>query len=217
MKPKTSTIADMRERPRRIGRRPSVGRERVVDAALLVFLRDGFAAARMDDIAREAGAAKGTLYLYFRSKEDMFEAVLRAHILPLLETAERIPEEGEGSAADWLRRLVSLVYENVVGTQLGSIMRVMVSEGERFPDLAAFYHDNIVARVLGLIRRILEYGLQRGEFRKVDPETMPLVIVGPAMAANLWSMMFAAQRPLDLRRTWEAHLDLVLEGLKVRD
>lgn len=189
-------------------------RDQIIDAALLVFTRDGFAAARTDSIAKQAGVAKGTLYLYFDSKEDIFKQAIRDRLLPVVDEMERLSGSLEGSAEQLLRMQIGRFYERVIGTELRQILRLMLAEGTRFPDIAAFYFDNVISRGMASIRSTVEYGIRTGEFRRPEGHQYPLTIAGPALMSGIWKMVFDHCEPLDLEQMRDTHVDMVLHALR---
>lgn len=189
-------------------------RLQILDAALRVFGRDGFGAARTDDIAREAGAAKGTLYTYFSSKEEMFEEAVRARLVPLIEETERMQQEYAGPAADLLRLQITFLYDQLIRSDLREIMRMMIAEGPRFPRLARFYHDTVLARGRAALKRTIRYGVERGEFRPDLCDGAERVVMGPAVLATVWTLLFETIAPLDIDKHMQAHLHIIMNGLK---
>jgi len=185
----------------------------IIAAALEEFFLQGFAAARLDAIAERAGIGKGTIYLYFDSKEALFEAAVRSIVAPILEQAERLAISPQGSAADMLRMMIRTFYEQIVATERRRILRLLIAEGPRFPRLVSFYHREVVSRGMMGLRGILRYGVQRGEFRADLPVDYPQVIVGPALVGAVWHLLFADLETLDIGGLCDAHLDIILNGL----
>ncbi|MBV9076124.1 MAG: TetR/AcrR family transcriptional regulator [Methylobacteriaceae bacterium] len=200
-------------RRRRKDARPS----EIAAAALAVFAEKGFAAARLEDVAARAGVAKGTVYLYFSTKEALFEAVVRDAFRPLLDGVGRARMDTSTSCADQLRGVLTIVYRELVATERRQIMRLLIAEAERFPDLVSFYHREIVSRGRGLLAAILADGVARGEFRDGPAVRQPEVVIGPAIMAAVWKLVFEPVEPLDLDRYAAAHLDLVMAGLSARE
>lgn len=185
----------------------------IVSAALEEFFEKGFAAARLDTIAERAGISKGTIYLYFTSKEMLFEEAVRSIILPVIERVESQAFEPQGSAESMLRGMIATFYHDIVATDRRRLIRLFIAEGPRFPELLAFYHKEVVTRGMAAIRHVLAYGVKRGEFRSTVPIDYPQVIFGPALLGAVWTMLFEGLDPLDLDRLCEAHLEVVLNGL----
>jgi AcrR family transcriptional regulator len=196
-------------------RRKDARPDEILAAALASFAERGFAATRLEDVAGGAGISKGTLYLYFKSKEELFEAVVRAKLLPNLERIEALAVAFEGPSAQLLERLL-LTIADVVDSRTGAIPKLVIAEAGNFPELARFYLDAVVRRGLRLIGTILRRGIGRGEFRPIDVDHAVFCVIAPMLIAALWknSLEPHDDAPLDVRRLAQAHLDLLLRGLK---
>jgi AcrR family transcriptional regulator len=202
--------------PTRWRRRKEARPEEILEAALASFAERGFAATRLEDVAARAGISKGTLYLYFDSKEALFEAVVRATLLPNLERIEALLTTFQGPSAQLLERLV-LTIAGVVSSRVGAIPKLVIAEAGNFPDLARFYLDEVVRRGLRLIGAILKRGIERGEFRPVDVDRTVFCVIAPMLIAALWKNSLEPHdaAPLDAQALARAHLDLLLRGLEV--
>jgi AcrR family transcriptional regulator len=196
-------------------RRKDARREEILAAALASFSERGFAATRLEDVATHAGISKGTLYLYFDSKEKLFEAVVRATLVPNLERLEALSAAFEGPTAHLLERLL-LTIGGVVDSQIGAIPKLVIAEAGNFPELARFYLDEVVRRGLRLIGAILRRGIGRGEFREVDVDHAVFCVIAPMLIAALWknSLEPHDDAPLDAQALARVHLDLLLCGLE---
>jgi len=184
-------------------------------AALELFVEKGFAGTRLEDVAARAGVSKGTLYLYFGSKEALFKAVIQEGIVPILEEGAGLVDSFEGSTADLLRALILEWWQRIGSTHLAGVPKLMISEAGNFPDLAIYYHDTVIVRGRDLMRRTLQRGIASGEFRAVDVETAIDVIFAPVLMLLIWRYSLGAccgtaHDPLIYLNT---HLDLVLRGL----
>jgi AcrR family transcriptional regulator len=202
--------------PTRWRRRKEARPEEILAAALESFAERGFAATRLEDVAARAGISKGTLYLYFKSKEELFKAVVRETLLPNLERIEALVGTFEGSSALLLEQLL-LTISGVLGSRIGAIPKLVIAEAGNFPDLARFYFDEVIRRGLGLIATILRRGIARGEFRPVDVDRAAFCVIGPMLVAALWKNSmepYGEAPPLDAEALARAHLDLLLRGLK---
>ncbi|HXC92134.1 MAG TPA: TetR/AcrR family transcriptional regulator [Stellaceae bacterium] len=185
----------------------------ILEAAFEEFAAAGYAATRLEDVARRAGVAKGLPSFYFESKEALFKAVLRRVVLPDWDMLEARFEQSDERTAEALRRLIAAVYERLVeNPRARRLLRLLIAEGPRFPELTEFYHAELVARALALLRRLLARGVERGEVRPGPALEYPQTIMAPALMAALWQLLFAEHHPLDLARFFEAHLDLVANG-----
>jgi AcrR family transcriptional regulator len=205
----------MEQRATRWRRRKEARPDEILAAALDSFAARGFAATRLEDVAARAGISKGTLYLYFKSKEELFEAVVRATLLPNLARIEALAASFEGRSATLLERLL-LTIAAVVGSQVGAIPKLVIAEAGNFPDLARFYLDEVVRRGLRLIGAILRRGIERGEFRAIDVDHAVFCVIAPMLLAALWknSLEPHDHAPLDPEALVRTHLDLLLRGLE---
>jgi AcrR family transcriptional regulator len=201
--------------PTRWRRRKEARPDEILAAALESFAARGFAATRLEDVAARAGISKGTLYLYFKSKEELFEAVVRATIVPNLARIEALAASFEGPSATLLERLL-LTISGVVGSQIGAIPKLVIAEAGNFPALARFYLEEVVRRGLRLVGAILRRGVERGEFRAVDVDHAVFCVIAPILIAALWknSLEPHDRAPLDTQALVRAHLDLLLRGLE---
>jgi AcrR family transcriptional regulator len=208
-------ISDVSARGPRWERRKKARPQELLAAALDIFVERGFAAARLEDVAARAGVSKGTLYLYFDSKESLFKSVVRTNMLPLLEEAEGMVDRYEGHSADLLRDLILGWWASVADTKLNGISKLMMAESGNFPELAQFYHAEVITRCNATIVRMLERGIRRGEFRAIDAENMKRVIVAPVLMLMLWSQSFGpcAIEPVEPGAYLDNFIDLCLNGL----
>jgi AcrR family transcriptional regulator len=211
MKPEKS-----KSKPRRERRKESRPNE-LLTAALELFVERGYAATRLEDVATRAGASKGTLYLYFSGKDELFKAVVRGGILPAIAKAETLVGQFPGSASDLLRAVVTGIWSNVGKTLLSGIPKLIIAESGNFPDLARFYYQEVILRGFGVIKGILERGIRQGEFRKLDVEPTARAMMGPLLLSMLWRHSFESleSSPLSADRYLDGYLALVLEGLRV--
>ncbi len=196
-------------------RRKAARPAEILSAALDCFAERGFAATRLDDVAARAGVAKGTLYLYFPGKEELFKALVRQELLPNVERLEAAAA-GPGSAAETLGRLVAVWAEDVAPSRFAVLPKLVIAEAGNFPELAKFYLREVVERFLRLLRSILRRGVEAGEFRPIDVEHVAFCVVGPLLLSVLWKHTFDAHagRPLDAAALCRAHLDVLLNGLR---
>ena len=189
----------------------------ILEAAFEEFAARGYAATRLEDVAGRAGVAKGLPNFYFSSKEELFKAVLQRHVVPDWSALEKRFEASEASTAELLRGLISLAYERLVENHRArQLLRLLIAEGLKFPELAEFYHAELIERAIALLGRLLARGGERGEVRSGPYVDYPQAIMGPAIMAVVWQLLFAARYPLDLKGFFEAHLDLVVNGLAPR-
>ena len=184
-------------------------------AALACFKERGFAATRLDDVAAKAGVTKGTIYLYYPSKEELFKAVVRGELVPNIERLEAALDE-PGPTAALLERLVTVWTQHIVPSPISVIPKLVIAEASNFPELARFYLETAVHRVLRLVASVLRRGIARGEFRPVDVEHVVYCVLGPLLFTVLWQHSLGPHddRPLDVHAVCRAHLDLLLHGLQ---
>lgn len=212
--PATLRPASRRRAPR-WRRRKDARPDEILEAALEVFVTRGYAAARLDEVARRAGVTKGTIYLYYPGKEALFKAVVRGSLVPNIERAETMARATQGSAAETLRALGHTLWQVVGETRLSGIPKLVIAEAANFPALARFYWTEVASRALGLITSIIERGIERGEFRPADPRFATMAYMGPFMFALIWkhSLYPVAGVEFDFRAFIDAHLENFLRGL----
>ena len=196
-------------------RRKNARPQELLAAALDLFVERGYAATRLEDVAARAGVSKGTLYLYFTNKEDLFKAVVREHLVPALGEAEQTIDQYEGHSSDLLREIIMLWWERVGNTQLSGLMKLMMAESGNFPEVAQFYHDEIILRGNAMIEHTLERGMARGELRQLDPDQVTHVIVAPVIMLMLWkhSFAFCESKPISPIAYLNTFIDLLFDGL----
>lgn len=203
----------------RFERRKDARPGEILDAALELFVEKGFAATRLEDVAQRAGVSKGTVYLYFDSKEDLFKAVIRSGMVRAIEEAERRVAAYSGSASDLLRELYTAWWQNIGGTRLSGIPKLMISEAQNFPELARFYYEEVIQRGSQLFARTIERGIERGEFRRVNVDHAVRAIVAPLIMRAILEHSFlpcAGPEDFDVPAYFEHTLGLVLDGLRTR-
>jgi AcrR family transcriptional regulator len=184
-------------------------------AALELFVEKGFAGTRLDDVAAHAGVSKGTLYLYFDSKEALFKAVIQEAIVPILEEGAGLIDSFAGSTTDLLCKLIGEWWQRIGNTPLAGVPKLMISEAGNFPELATYYHDAVILRGRDLMRRTLQRGIASGEFRAVDVETAIDVILAPVIMMLVWRFSLGAccGTAYDPQAYLRSHFDLTLSGL----
>jgi AcrR family transcriptional regulator len=203
----------------RFERRKDARPGEILNAALDLFVEKGFAATRLEDVAQRAGVSKGTVYLYFDSKEDLFKAVIRSGMVRAIEEAEKMVAGFEGSSADLLRQIYAGWWQNIGGTKLAGIPKLMISEAQNFPELARFYYEEVIQRGSRLFARTIERGIERGEFRRVNVDHTVRAIVSPLMMRAILEHSFlpcAGPEDFDVPAYFEHTLGLVLDGLRKR-
>ena len=199
----------------RWARRKTARPQELLAAALDLFVERGFAATRLDDVAARAGVSKGTLYLYFVNKEELFKAVVRENMLPVLGEAEEIIDRHQGNTADLFSEIMLGWWARVGDTKLSGIPKLIMAESGNFPEVARFYHEEVISRADRMVRRLLERGMTRGEFRSVDAANATSVIIAPVLMLMMWKHSFNACRPESIapHTYMRCFLDLILNGL----
>ena len=181
----------------------------IIEAAMDEFIARGFAATRLDDVARRAGVAKGTIYLHFKDKESMFEELIRTAIVPLVIRLTSTPPSPGASVRDMVEGFAQNFIREVATTRRGDIVRLIVAEGPRFPAVADFYYREVVSRGLAGMRALIELGIARGEIKHKNLARFPQILVAPALIAVIWQSLFSKHAPLDAIEMFRVHLDLI--------
>ena len=203
------TVADQPKYQRRKEDRP----QEIADAAFEAFAEKGYAATRIDDVARRAGVSKGLTYLYYKTKEDLFKAVVRNVVVRRVDALVADVEETDLSSEAFIRGPMLEFMKRVPGSPIAIVIRLLVSEGRRHPDLVDYYYDNVVARGLEAIRSFVERGVDRGEFKPEAREIQPQLFLAPMMLSMIWRLVFT-EKPLDTDQLMEDQVDMLLAQLK---
>lgn len=185
-------------------------------AALELFVEQGFAATRMDDVARRAGVTKGTVYLYFESKEALLKEVVHQSLVPVLEYAEEQLEACEGRASEVFAEMIRGWWRSIGEAPFAGIPKLIVAEAGNFPELARYYVDEVVSRGRAIFARILERGVESGEFRPVDVGQVLRLAMAPIQYASIYGHSLRACDPADFdaHAYIETHIDVFLRGLR---
>jgi AcrR family transcriptional regulator len=190
----------------------------IVEAAMAVFAERGFAAAKLDDIARRAGVSKGALYLYFETKEDLFRAVVAQAIAPNILAVRAMVAAHPGPLADLLRLVAGRVGELIETLPVGGVVKMVIAEAGNFPTLAKVWHDDLVAQILGALTDAIRAAQGRGEVRPGDPRAYALEIIAPMLVGLIWRETFVpvGAEPFDLRALARQHIETMIAGLTPR-
>lgn len=195
--------------------------QQLLDAALTLFVEKGFAATRSEQVATLAGVSKGTLYLYYPSKEELFKAVVRQNIAKLIGEGGEIVAAFAGSTSDLLLKLFDGWWDRVADSDAGGLHKVVLAEVRNFPELAQFYADEVIQPAHRLFEDVVRRGMARGEFRAVDTGAVAHAVMAPMIFLMLHRHSFGAcpvqGAGVDPKATLMAHADLVLHGLRVRE
>jgi AcrR family transcriptional regulator len=199
--------SELGRKPRR-AEKTAARREAILGAALDEFTERGFALTRMEDVARRAGVGKGTIYLHFSDKEALFRELVVTMLGPLVARLEHLPAH-EAPARETLERIFALFASEIYGTRRREVLRLVMTEGARFPHLAEFYYRHVVERAVAALRRVLERAQARGELGHGRLGEYPQLVIAPALVAILWSGLFERFAPLDFAGLMKAHLDIL--------
>ena len=191
----------------------------IVDAAMAVFAERGFAAARLEDIARRAGVSKGALYLYFETKEDIFRAVVGQVIAPNMQAVRALVAAHPGPLSDLLRLVAGRVSVLMETLPVGGVVKMVIAEAGNFPELARVWHDDLIAHILGAMTGAIAAAQSRGEVRPGDPRIYALEVIAPMLVALIWRETFvpSGARAFDLPAVARQHVETMIEGLKLRE
>ena len=198
---------------RRYQRRKHERPDEITAAAFDAFAEKGYAATRVEDVARRAGISKGLMYLYFKTKEELFKAVVRSVVLPRVNVLETTIESSDISAEAFLRGPFLELLKQLPGSRIGTVVRLMVAEGPKHPDLLEYYWDNVASRGIRALSRLLERGVEQGEFRRTAVNELPQVLIGPALFSVIFKVLFS-DKPLDTDRLLETHIEMVVSYIK---
>ena len=187
-------------------------RETILAAALAEFSARGFEATRLDDVAKRAKVAKGTIYLYFRDKESLFQELIRDMLTPIIGTIQTLGAV-DVPLAVLADRLADMFVREVYETPRREIVRLMITEGRRFPKVAEFYYREVLSHIIAAIRAILRRAAARGEVSAALVD-FPQILVAPGLVAILWSGLFERFEPLDVRAMMKTHVELLLASRK---
>ncbi len=187
----------------------------ICTAALDVFAEKGFAAARLEEIARQAGVSKGTLYLYFKDKEDLFRAVVRDTVAPNIEVIRASLAGTEKTFAEVVRLFLPRFAEITGRVPVGAVAKMVIGESRNFPELAKVWHDHVASRAIGMIADLIERAQTKGEVRPGDPRLHAFTLMGPMVLGLLWreTLQPAGGAALDLEALARQHAESVLDGL----
>lgn len=202
-----------RARPAKDDKERAARRADILAAALDAFASEGYGATRLDDVARAAGVAKGTLYLYFPHKQALFEAIVKERLSPVLLDAGALLAQFPGDTRALCGFLAEMLISRVVEGPGQAILRLMIAEGPRFPDLARFHHEEVVTRGLALVRAVMARGLARGDITSDAAMRFPQMVFAPAMTSVVWNSLFGHLSPLDVRAFVTTYMDVLLRGL----
>lgn len=189
--------------------------DEIVAAAFEVFGERGFAAARLDDIAARAGVSKGAIYLYFATKEDIFQAVVEQGVAPNLQNLAALAAANPQSFPDLVRGVARMMAHMASTTPLGGIIKMVVGEARNFPELARVWHDRLIVPALGTLTAAIAAAQARGEVRTGDPRLYAVSLISPLLVGVIWRETFTpiGAEPFDLAALMEQHVETLLRGM----
>ena len=200
----------------RFQRRKEERPQEITEAALAAFSEKGYAATRVEEVAKRAGVSKGLLYLYFKTKEELFKAVIRSFVIPRIETMAEGIAESDMSAEEILRGPLAGFMKSLPGSPVSVVVRLMISEGSKHPDLVRFYWDNVASRGIDTLQAIVDRGVKSGEFRRTAVTDMPHLLILPALFSVIFTIVFGKQS-IDTDKLIDAHIDIMLGHLKYKE
>ncbi len=187
--------------------------QEITAAAFAAFAEKGFTATKVEEVARRAGVSKGLLYLYFKTKEELFKAVIRSVVTPRVDELTRTLDSSELSAEAFIRGPLLAFMQRLPGSPASVVIRLMISEAPKHPDLVDYYWENVASRGLAALRRLLERGVENGEFRDSAVNQLPQLFLAPVMMSIVWGIVFA-DRSLDTDKLIETHVDMMLAYIR---
>jgi AcrR family transcriptional regulator len=187
--------------------------QEITAAAFEAFAEKGFARTRVDDVAKRAGVSKGLLYLYFKTKEELFKAVVKSVVIRRVDQLIENVESTELSSEDFIRGPLLSFLQQLPGSPVAIVIRLLISEGPRHPDLVDYYYDNVVAKGLAAISGFVKRGIARGEFRDSAVSDLPHLVLAPVMLSIIWGIIFKNRR-LNTDTLIETQIDMILTHIK---
>lgn len=187
----------------------------IISAAMDEFVEKGFAAAKLIDVAKRAGIAKGTLFRYFETKEHLFHAVVQQALTTNLSAIEQAATMFEGDLSELIPMLLNRAASRMGDSRFPAILRMVLSESRAFPNLAKIWHDEVIARVLGTLSDLIAKAQARGDVKVSDPNLLAISIMGPMIMALLFHEVFGSESPYapHLEKLAAQHADIILKGI----
>ncbi|HEV2649954.1 MAG TPA: TetR/AcrR family transcriptional regulator [Rhizomicrobium sp.] len=187
----------------------------ILDAALRVFAAKGFAAARMEDIAKAAGVTKGTIYLYYENKEQVFKSLVLELIGGVMSGVETHVGTYQGPVSDLLRFVLKNIAVVMIHSDRIALPKIIIAEAGNFPALAEFWKREVIDRGMGILGKLMQRGIESGEFRALPTDHMVRLLIAPMLLSAIWRTTFEQfeQTPFDYQAFVETHLDVFLRGV----
>lgn len=198
----------------RYRRRPEDRPQEITEAAFEAFAEKGYAATRVEEVAKRAGVSKGLLYLYFKTKEELFKAVVRSFVSPKLKALTEAIESSDGPVEDFLRGPFLAFARSLPRSRVRYLLRLMIAEGHKHPDLTRWYWENVVSEGIAALRLLIRRGVDRGELRPSALDTFPQLLLSPVILSVVWTLVMQPHAELDTDAFIEAHLDLLLSAVR---
>jgi AcrR family transcriptional regulator len=187
--------------------------QEIAQAAFDVFAEKGYAAARIDDVARGAGISKGLMYVYFKTKEELFKAVVKGVVVRRVDQLIENVESTDLSSEEFIRGPLLSFMKQIPGSPVAVVIRLLISEGSRHPDLVEYYYENVVSKGLAAINKFIKRGIENGEFRHSAATDLPHLFMAPMMLSIVWGIIFASKQ-LDTDKLMETQIDMLLAYIK---
>ena len=187
--------------------------QEITEAAFSVFAEKGYAATRVEEVAKRAGVSKGLMYLYFKTKEELFKAVVKSVVVRRVDALVDAVETTDKTSEQFIRGPLLDFMKRVPGSPIAIVIRLLISEGQRHPDLVDFYWDNVVSKGLTAISRFIDRGVKRGEFRETAVNDLPQLVLAPMMLSMIWRLLFS-KHELDTDKLMETQIDMILAYIK---
>ena len=197
----------------RYQRRKEERPQEIADAAFSAFAENGYAGTRVDDVAKRAGVSKGLMYLYFKTKEELFKAVIKNVVIKRVDSLISMVETSPLSSEEFMRGPLLAFMKKIPRSPVAVVIRLLLSEGPRHPDLVDYYWENVVNRGLTAISHFVARGVERGEFRPSAVNDLPHLFLAPMMLSMIWNLLFAT-RALDTDKLMETQIDMILAYIK---
>lgn len=186
----------------------------ITQAAMEAFAEHGYAATRVEEVAKRAGVSKGLLYLYFKTKEELFKAVIRSVVVPRVDALKTAIADSDLSAEAFLRGPFLKFIQRLPDSPARIVVRLLVAEGPKHPDLTAYYFDQVVSGGMDAVRQLIRRGVAQGEFRRTRLDAFPQLLIAPVLMSIIWKTLFDRHSRLDTDKLLEAHIDLLVTAIK---
>ena len=197
-------------------RRPEDRPAEILAAALDLFAEKGFTATRMEDVASRAGLSKAAIYLYFKDKMALLEALVKATVGTNLTMARTMAEGYQGSVTELIQTIMGFMAGRIGDTRMPDLIKLIISESRAHPEIGRFYLENVINQGLPFFEGLIQRGIDRGEFRAVDPKLAVKAMIAPMLLAAVWRTVFEplGAEKLDIEAFARHHQDMLLRGLK---